>query len=114
AFDWASAVDERGGELLSRRVDNDPAAIESLIDELERLRLEHGSVAVGIDVLGGIASLLAAMFAEVGVALVHVPGLAVNRARQGTSGGGEKNGPPRARLIARHGPAPRPPPPARP
>src|SRR5262249_7475319 len=96
----ASGVDERGGERLSRRVDNDPAAIESLIDELERLRLEHGSVAVGIDVLGGIASLLAAMFAEVGVALVHVPGLAVDRARQGTSGGEQKSDPRDARVIA--------------
>src|SRR5262249_56812866 len=111
AFDWASAVDERGGELLSRRVDNDPAAIESLIDELERLRLEHGSVAVGIDVLGGIASLLAAMFAQVGVALVHVPGLPGDRARQGTSGGGPKSEPPHPPADAPPAPTPHRPPP---
>src|SRR5262249_57626689 len=94
-------VDGGGGEGVSGRGDKDRAAIESLIDELERLRLEHGSVAVGIDVLGGIASLLAAMFAEVGFALVHVPGLAVDRARQGTSGGEHKSGPRGARGIAR-------------
>jgi hypothetical protein len=39
-FHWATAVDERGGELLSRRVDNEPPAIQSLIDELEQLRSE--------------------------------------------------------------------------
>jgi transposase len=42
-------------------------------------------------VVGGIASLLTAMLAEAGFALVHVPGLAVNRARQGTTGGEHKS-----------------------
>src|SRR5581483_5699807 len=86
-FHWAAAVDERGGELLSRRVDNEPAAIQTLIEELEQLRIERGALEVGIDVVGGIASLLTAMVGQAGFALVHVPGLAVNRARQGTSGG---------------------------
>jgi transposase len=96
-FHWAAAVDERGGELLSRRVDNEPAQIQALIDELEQLR---GAVAVGIDVVGGIASLLTAMLAEAGFPLVHVPGLAVNRARQGTSGGEHKSDPRDAKVIA--------------
>lgn len=99
-FHWATAIDERGGEQLSRRVDNDPAAIQALIDELEQLRLADGAVTVGIDVVGGIASLLTAMLAEAGFALVHVPGLAVNRARQGTSGGEHKSDPRDARVIA--------------
>ena len=76
-FHWATAIDEQSGELLSRRVDNEPAAIQALIDDLERLRSEHGSLTAGIDVVGGIASLLTAMLAEAGFALVHVPGLAV-------------------------------------
>lgn len=96
-FHWAAAVDERGSELLSRRVGNEPAQIQALIDELQQLR---GAVAVGIDVVGGIASLLTAMLAEAGFALVHVPGLAVNRARQGTSGGEHKSDPRDARVIA--------------
>jgi transposase len=96
-FHWAAAVDERGVELLSRRVDNEPAQIQALIDELERLR---GAVAVGIDVVGGIASLLTAMLAEAGFPLLHVPGLAVNRARQGTSGGEHKSDPRDAKVIA--------------
>ncbi|MCL6646586.1 MAG: IS110 family transposase [Dehalococcoidia bacterium] len=99
-FHWAAALDERGGELLSRRVDNEPAAIQALIAELERLRGEHGPVTVGIDVVGGIASLLTAMLAEGGFRLVHVPGLSVNRARQGTTGGEHKSDRRDARVIA--------------
>lgn len=97
---WATAIEEGGVELLSRRVDNDPAQIQALVDELEQLRLEHGAVSVGIDVVGGIASLLAAMLGEAGLRLVHVPGLAVNRARQGTTGGEHKSDPRDARVIA--------------
>jgi transposase len=99
-FHWATAVDERGGELLSRRVDNEPEPIQALIDELERLQAEHGPLTIGIDVVGGIASLLAAMLIEAGFRLVHVPGLAVNRARQGTTGGEHKSDPRDARVIA--------------
>jgi transposase len=40
------------------------------------------------------------MLAEAGFPLVHVPGLAVNRARQGTSGGEHKSDPRDARVIA--------------
>jgi transposase len=99
-FHWATAVDERSGELSSRRIDNEPAAIQELIDELERLQARHGPATVGIDVVGGIASLLTSMLAEAGLRLVHVPGLAVNRARQGTTGGEHKSDPRDARVIA--------------
>jgi transposase len=64
-FHWAAAVDERGGEFFSRRVENEPAAIEALVDQLEQLRLEHRRVTVGIDVVGGIASLLTVTPAEI-------------------------------------------------
>ncbi len=99
-FHWVAVVDERSGELVSRRVDNDPAAIQSLIDELEPLQGEHGPLTIGIDVVGGIASLLQSMLLEAGFRVVHVPGLAVNRARQGTSGGEHKSDPRDARVIA--------------
>jgi transposase len=99
-FHWAAALDERSGEVVSRRVDNDPPAIQSLIDELARLQAEHGPATVGIDVVGGIASLLTAMLREAGFRVVHVPGLAVNRARQGTTGGEHKSDPRDARVIA--------------
>ena len=41
------------------------------------------TVRIGLDVVGGIASLAEVILAEAGFALVHVSSLAVNRARQG-------------------------------
>jgi transposase len=100
-FHWVRAVETDDSKvLLDRRVDNDPAALQALIDELQRLATQHGRLRVGIDVVGGIAGLVAAMLAEADIAVVHVPGLAVNRARQGTSGGEHKSDPRDAAVIA--------------
>lgn len=94
---WVSAIDDAGETILDRRLDNTPAAIAALIDDLRAL---PGIVTIGLDVVGGIAGLAEAMLAEAGFQLVHVPGLAVNRARQGTSGGETKSDPKDARVIA--------------
>ena len=59
-----------------------------------------GERTVGIDVVGGIASLVTAVLLDAGERVVHVPGLAVNRARQGTTGGEAKSDPRDARVIA--------------
>src|SRR5690242_12708494 len=86
-FHWATATDRTSGDqLFSRRVENDPVAIAELIGALDDLGEQHGPVTAGIDVIGGIAGLLVAMLADAGIELVHVPGMAVNRARQGTVG----------------------------
>ena len=63
-------------------------------------RRSSGPATVGTDILGGIAALLEAMLLEAGLAVVHVPGLAVNRARRGTRGGEHKSDPKDARVIA--------------
>lgn len=94
---WVCAMDAESQVLISRRLDNCPAAISVLVDDLHALK---GEVRIGIDVIGGIAGLAAAMLASAGFALVHVPGLAVNRARQGTAGGEQKSDPRDARVIA--------------
>jgi transposase len=94
---WVIAIDADGGVHVDCKLENTPAAIASLIDELKQL---GGSVRIGLDVVGGIAGLAEAMLAEAGFALVHVPGLAVNRARQGTVGGEHKSDPRDARVIA--------------
>lgn len=94
---WVTAVDGDGVVHLDRKLENTPTALAGLIEELGRL---PGTVRVGLDVVGGIAGLAAAMLAEAGFALVHVPGLAVNRARQGTPGGENKSDPRDARTIA--------------
>ena len=80
-----------------RKLDNTPAAIAALIAELKTL---EGEITIGLDVVGGIAGLAEAMLAAAGLRLVHVPGLAVNRARQGTRGGESKSDPRDARVIA--------------
>jgi transposase len=94
---WITAVDETGAVRLDRKLDNKPAAVAALAQELRAL---DGEVTVGLDVIGGIAGLIAAVLADAGFRLVHVPGLAVNRARQGTTGGESKSDPRDARVIA--------------
>jgi transposase len=99
-FHWACALDAGSGQvLLSRRVDNDPQALAELVEELAALGADPLS-RVGLDVVGGIAALAACTLAGAGLALVHVPGLAVNRARQGTTGGERKSDPADAAVIA--------------
>jgi transposase len=95
---WACAMDRDARVLFSHAVDNDPAAIGALIGEIEALDAQATRTAV--DMLGGAASLVCAMFAEAGLPLVHTPGLAVNRARQGIRGGERKSDPKDAAVIA--------------
>lgn len=94
---WVAAIDDLGEVRLDHKLDNTPSAIGALITELRAL---DGAVTVGLDVVGGIAGLVAAMLSIADFSLVHVPGLAVNRARQGTTGGESKSDPRDARVIA--------------
>lgn len=94
---WVCAVDAMGKVLLDHKLPNTPGDLEQLRVELLSL---PGPVLVGIDVLGGIAAFTQAALLEAGFELVHVPGLAVNRARQGTVGGESKSDPRDARVIA--------------
>ena len=94
---WVTAIDADGVVRIDRKLLNTPTDIASLADQLADL---GGSVRIGLDVIGGIAGLAEAILAEAGFTLVHVPGLAVNRARQGTVGGENKSDPRDARTIA--------------
>lgn len=99
-FHWVRAINTTNSELLlDRRVDNQPQALADLIDELQRLAVDR-ELTVGIDVVGGIAGLLTAMLNDANLRVVHVSGLAVNRARQGTVGGEHKSDPRDAGVIA--------------
>jgi transposase len=99
-FHWVKALDRRDSEVLfSGRVDNTPPALAAFVAQLGALR-DRGPLRVGIDVVGGIASVLTAMLLEAGIEVVHVPGLAVNRAREGTAGGEHKSDPRDAAVIA--------------
>lgn len=94
---WATAVSEDGRVLINRKLDNSAEDIGMLTDELKAL---GGERLIGIDLMGGIATLLSAMLIAAGERLVHVPGLAVNRARQGGVSGQSKSDPKDARIIA--------------
>lgn len=94
---WITALDHEGVVHLDRKLPNTPPDIARLAADLAAL---GGTVRIGLDVVGGIAGLAEAMLAEAGFALVHVPGLAVNRARQGTVGGENKSDPRDALAIA--------------
>jgi transposase len=94
---WVTAIDTDGVVRIDRKLNNTPAEISALADELAGL---GGSVRIGLDVIGGIAALVTTLLSRARFALVHVPGLAVNRARQGTVGGENKSDPRDARTIA--------------
>src|SRR3954452_9410964 len=99
-FHWVQAIDRRDSAVVfSGRVDNTPPALGAFVEQLEALR-ERGPLRVGIDVVGGIAGVLTAMLLEAGIDVVHVSGLAVNRAREGTTGGEHKSDPRDAKVIA--------------
>jgi transposase len=104
-FHWAVAtrLDPQTGKAvstLSRRVDNTPAGIGELTEQLTGLLGEGQTLQVGIDILGGIARLLEVMLVAAGLEVVHVPGLAVKTARRATRGGEHKSDPRDARVIA--------------
>jgi Transposase len=83
--------------VLDQRVANERAALGQLIEALAGLGDEPQ---IGLDVVGGIAALAEAMLLAAGFRLVHVSGLTVNRARQGTTGGEHKSDPRDAWVIA--------------
>lgn len=102
---WVTAIDADGVVLIDRRLLNTPTDIASLADQLGALAGPSSgppgsTIRIGLDVIGGIAGLAEAMLAAAGFTLLHVPGLAVNRARQGTVGGENKSDPRDARTIA--------------
>ncbi|MEP9390053.1 IS110 family transposase [Mesorhizobium sp. KR9-304] len=95
---WACVIDGDARPVFSHAVANDPEGIEALVGELSIL--EADATTVALDLLGGSATLLCAMLAEAGLRVVHTPGLAVNRARQGMRGGENKSDPRDAATIA--------------
>ena len=94
---WVSAVDQDARILIDKAVTNDQAAIEALAADLRQLGPD---IVIGLDVTGSIAAFLEAVLLAEGLSLVHVPGIAVNRAGQGFAGGERKSDPRDAHVIA--------------
>jgi len=83
AFHWVCVLDGEGEEVLSRKVEAVEEDLESICSEVERL---GGERTVGLDLVGGPATLLEAILIERGERVFHVPGVAVNRARDAYPG----------------------------
>jgi transposase len=94
---WACAIDEGGRVVLDRAVENNPDGVDALVADLRGL---GDDMLIGLDVVGSFARFLEAVLLTEGFALVHAPGLAVNRAGQGFTGGERKSDPRDARTIA--------------
>jgi hypothetical protein len=82
-FHWLCVLDEEGEEVLSRRVEATEEDLEAACSQIERLGRER---TVGIDLVGGPATLLEAVLLGRGERVFHVPGIAVNRARDAYRG----------------------------
>ncbi len=82
-FHWAYVVDASGTKLLSRRVENDEAELLGLVDEVLSFA---GEIVWATDQPGGGAALLLALLWERGLKVIYVPGLSVDRARDGYRG----------------------------
>ena len=83
AFHWLCVLDEEGEEVLSRKVEATEEDLEAACSEVERL---GGGRTIGIDLLGGPATLLEAVLLGRNERVFHVPGIAVNRARDAYPG----------------------------
>lgn len=83
AFHWVCVLDGEGEEVLSRRVEASEEDLEAACSEVAAL---GGERTVGLDLVGGPATLLEAVLFERGEQVFHVPGVAVNRARDAYPG----------------------------
>src|SRR5688500_4305123 len=94
---WITAMTDTGDIVLNKRFANTPEALYALTKELKAL---GGQRVTGIDMIGGMATLLTVTLLDAGETVVHVPGRSVNRARIGLRGGDNKSDPTDARVIA--------------
>lgn len=83
AFHWVCVLDGEGEEVLSHKVEAAEEDLEAACSEIEALGRER---TVGLDLTGGPATLLEAVLLERGERIFHVPGVAVNRARDAYPG----------------------------
>jgi hypothetical protein len=83
AFHWVCVLDDNGEVALSRRVEAQEWDLEACCEEIAAL---GGERKVGTDLIGGPATLLEASLLDRGERIFHLPGMAVNRARDAYRG----------------------------
>ena len=98
-FHWLCVLVGDGAVLLSKRVDAMEEHLEAACSEIAAL----GDVAervIGVDMLGGPATLLQTILLERGERVRYIPGTAVNKVRDAYPGGEHKSDPKDAFAIA--------------
>lgn len=83
SFHWVCAINDDGEVVLSRRVEAIEQDLQTCLEEIANL---GGERTFGVDLLGGPATLLEAVLLGGGERVFHLPGTAVNRARDGYRG----------------------------
>lgn len=77
-FHWLAVLEESGGTLLSRRVENEQEDVERAIEQVEALGDER---VWAVDIPGGVASLALALLWDRGEKVLYLPGITVDRSR---------------------------------
>jgi transposase len=96
---WVVVLDDKGGVVLSREVEAAEADLEAALSEIAAFG-DPADRAIGIDIVGGPATMLEAALFERGEQIFYLPGTAVNEARKVYRGGEQKSDPGDARVIA--------------
>lgn len=96
---WAHVLDDEGEEVLSCKVQATEQDIEALYSEVLRLG-DAEERFFCLDIVGGPATLVEAVLLGYGERVLHLPGMAGNRARDSYPGGEQKSDPRDARIIA--------------
>jgi transposase len=82
-FHWVCVLDDEGATVLSKRVGADERELEACLDEIRALGAQR---MVAIDLLGDSATMLESVLLGRGERVFFLPGMAVNRAREGYAG----------------------------
>jgi transposase len=98
-FHWLCVLDQDGEMIFSKRVDATEELLEAACSEIAALGEAQERV-VGIDMVGGLATLLETILLERGEQVRYIPGTAVNKVRDAYSGGEHKSDPKDAFVIA--------------
>jgi hypothetical protein len=98
-FHWLCVIDREGAILLSKRVEATEEQLEAVCSEIAALGNAEERV-IGVDLVGGPATLLQTILLERGERVRHIPGTAVNKVRDAYPGGEHKSDPKDAFVIA--------------
>ena len=99
AFHWVCVLDGEGQVILSRRVDATEEQLEVVLSKIAAFGNTEERM-VGVDIVGGPATLLEALLLARGERVRYLSGTAVNRARDAYIGGEHKSDPKDAYVIA--------------